>query len=668
MHKRLSILFAVLFIASAATSQVGEKLTVNLVEVPVTVVDREGNPVRGLTKANFQLLDEGHSQEITAFDAIDFASKESVSAISPLNPNARRSFMLLFDLAFSSPPSLKRAQEAARKFVAESVQPRDLVAVGSIQAERGFKLITAFTTDRDLVTSAINDPLSFKNNDPLQIANNTRTFEATHGTDTAMPAGGRAGMADEEFREMANNAAKQNEQFVRGRIEKQVSSLGTLASTLRAVPGRKQVVLLSEGFDPKYVRGRDVRDTGGTQNDITALDSGQYWKVDSDERYGNTSSMKFLEEMGKVFRSSDVVLHAIDIQGVRVLNDVAGGTKFNSNDALYLLARPTGGEVFANSNNLNNEFGKMLHRQEVVYVLSFYAPSMKAGKLHNLSVKLVNVPGAKASYRLGYYETGGENAMERTLTNAEIVMNDIPQNGVMAHAVAGAFPGSGENAQVPVVVEMKGADLTANAKGNPAVEVFVYAFDSDGLVRDRLYQKISLDMSKVGEKLKNGGVKYWGTLSLPPGTYAIKSLVKLVDQERRGFARTDVVVPKLGQMAVAPFFIDEKPSDWVLVKGTSHEMNAAYPFLINGQNLVPSTVAKDRSGQTRKLAVVVRNAKPDEVTIETTPKTTVVGKMAAGAETQFVVQLDGVPTTDTIQVSVKKKGVADAAQTVVAVQ
>jgi len=196
--------------------------------------------------------------------------------------------------------------------------------------------------------------------------------------------------------------------------------------------------------------------------------------------------------------------------------------------------------------------------------------------------------------------------------------------------------------------------------------VYIYAFDADGLVRDRLYQKLTLDANKVGAKLRSGGVKYWGTMSLPPGTYAIKTMVKAGD--RRGFARADVVVPKANEVAVAPFFIDEQPSDWVLVKGTSHDASASNPFLIGAQTVVPSSAATDWTGQTRKLAVVVRNAKPDEVTISTTPKTTILGKMAAGDATEFVVQLDGKPASPTLQVSVTKAGAAAPATAVVAVQ
>jgi hypothetical protein len=98
-----------------------ETVKVHLVEVPVTVIDHDGNPIRGLEPENVELFDDGKRQKITAFDAIDFASAESVSAISPQNPNARRSFILAFDLEYSQHKSIPRARVAARKFIAANV-------------------------------------------------------------------------------------------------------------------------------------------------------------------------------------------------------------------------------------------------------------------------------------------------------------------------------------------------------------------------------------------------------------------------------------------------------------------------------------------------------------------------------------------------------------------
>ena len=105
---------AVIFAASVVFGQVKESVTVSVVEVPVTVVDRGGNPIKGLTRENFEIIDEGKKREISSLDSIDFSSVESMSLASPLNPAARRNFLLVFDLTFSSPNSISRAQQGAR--------------------------------------------------------------------------------------------------------------------------------------------------------------------------------------------------------------------------------------------------------------------------------------------------------------------------------------------------------------------------------------------------------------------------------------------------------------------------------------------------------------------------------------------------------------------------
>src|SRR5436305_6467299 len=169
---RIAAVLAAALTAATAFAQMKESINVNVVEVPVTVVDGSGNAVRGLTAANFKLFDQGKERAVTSFETVDLSLKQS--AVAPMNPAARRNFMLLFDLSYSTPKSLARAQEAARNFVGKAVLPRDLVGVGTIDVEHGFRLLTAFTTDRELVTSPIATPSSFKSADPLQLSNETK--------------------------------------------------------------------------------------------------------------------------------------------------------------------------------------------------------------------------------------------------------------------------------------------------------------------------------------------------------------------------------------------------------------------------------------------------------------------------------------------------------------
>src|SRR4051794_18604369 len=599
---RIALLF--LLATSAASAQVKETIDVHLVEVPVTVVDRNGNPVRGLTAANFELFDQGTKTPIGNFDAIDFES-EAIRSASPLNPSARRNFVLLFDLSFSSPSGRNKAQVAARNFIAKGMGLRDLAAVATIDVDRGFRMVTSLTTDLNLLGSAIANPRTFVSADPLRIAG-TDVLQLAP-TDNVSRADVDA--VDDFAADIARGEKKLNDQYNRTRIERQLRLLSDLGRTLRVLPGRKQIILFSEGFDPRLVRGRDARAGVDEQDDASQTMSGNVWRVDTDARYGSSMTMTMLDEMARSLRGSDVVLHAVDIQGVRVQND-ENGSRINSNDALHLLATPTGGEVFKNSNDVNADLEKMLRAQNVVYVLGFRAPSSKDGKFHELKVRVNGVSGTRVFHRAGYYESGAESALERSLTNAEIVLNDIVQNDIRVAALAAAFPAKEGNAQVPVVIDIGGAGLLSDAKANDVVaEVYLYAFDDQGVVRDRSYQRLTINSARMAGR---DGIKYFPTLALPPGKYALKTLVRVAGTERKGFVRTDVEVPSTNDVAVLPpMFIDD-PASWLVVRGAAHD-NTSYPFHVNGEPFLPSASAGVSNGHSRRVALFVFNVEPDEL-------------------------------------------------------
>src|SRR6202008_1402876 len=70
--------FAVLLVvfAAVAQAQMSEKITVNYVEIPVTVVDRDGVPIRGLKAENFQVMSEGKPRSVQSLDVVDFGSDQ----------------------------------------------------------------------------------------------------------------------------------------------------------------------------------------------------------------------------------------------------------------------------------------------------------------------------------------------------------------------------------------------------------------------------------------------------------------------------------------------------------------------------------------------------------------------------------------------------------------
>ena len=662
-----------LLVATAAFGQVAEKITVNVVEVPVTVIGKNGEPVRGLTAKNFQLTDDGRRREISGFEAIDLAAQKNLTAISRIPPAARRSFVLLFDLSYSSPTSVTRARKAARDFITNMVQPTDRLAVATIDVTRGFRLVTGFTSDRVLVAEAIDDHETFRGYDPLQIAGPAIMDRPVLGQ-SILPGGDLGEVSPDaspaELRQAARKAAhdqanaeqeayarmteRDHQAFQADKVEKQIDLLGGLAHALRGVSGRKFVVFLSDGFDSRTVQGSEVRNSTEAEDLRQAREKGEIWKFDNDKRFGNATTMAFYQEMSELFRRSDVVLHAIDTRGVRVNVDARAGVTQQSNESLFLLANATGGTVFSNTNDLASGFSDLLRQEEVVYVLAFSVPTSEPGRFHPIKVKLVDVPGARVVHRSGYYEAGAESEAEQNLRVGQILINDIPRNGLRLTTLPVAFRGEeGEIAQVPVVVDVSGEDIVAAADDQiVVVDVFVYAFGADGRVRGSTVQRLQLDMFRVQDKLAAGGLKYLATLELPPGAYAIKTLVRLPELDRDGFARAELTVPAASELAMTqPIFFDD-PARWVLVKGKG---TRAYPFAAGEEEFIPSATLSAAGAWPRQFAVFVQNASPEEVSFETSSPATLLARAPGLGGTAAVFRVDQAPKTADLAVTVTAK-------------
>ena len=679
-----------LFAQTPPPPRTGETIDVTVIEVPVNVYDRGGNAVRGLTAADFELTDDGVKREITHFEVVDLAKPGVGQAVQPVPPSARRNFMLLFDLANSSPGTIQRGREAAADFIKKELVASDLVAVASFNVEDGFRLLLNFTADRDALAGALStlsNPKMFKKADPLLLTAK-QVGMGEMGTANEKRAGTRNSgeMSQSEVKDaqwdFANNkadlAAKQaDDEEQRGRIYKQLASLANVGRVLDSIHGRKQIILLSEGFDPRLVQGRDAFGTAvETGVESEKVIRGEGWGTNNDSRFGNTTAATTVAQLGELYRRSDVVLHAIDIKGLRGTSDVSAAVKRVSNEGLYALARPTGGEVFKNSNDLSSNFHALLKQQEVIYILGFEAPEgATPGKFHNLQLK-VKSPGAKVSYRSGYYEQDANiSGVEMALTAGQILLNDIAADAIKMNVVAAPFPVKDKNPQVPVIIEIDGKSLLAGVRQQSdeagvakwdgiSGELFVYAFDRDNKAKDFLYQRFELDVAKVGETLKKSGVKYYGTLSLPPGDYAIKTLVRVPQATLDGFKRVDLTVPDFSKPSVTPpVAMDQTGGGWLMVRGTAEY---DYPFAVASESFVPGIA----SHTPQRLAMFFYHVDPKDVALNVTLKTpdgssrparvSIVGVTApdAAAGSQMVLELktDGLAAGKyALDLSVKAK-------------
>ncbi|HEX9160799.1 MAG TPA: VWA domain-containing protein [Thermoanaerobaculia bacterium] len=603
---------------SAQVPTAGEHIQVTLVEVPVNVVDRAGDAVKGLTLANFELLDNGQHRAITHFDAIDLsanAKKQSGLAAAA----GSRNFLLLFDLNNSAPGTLARAREAARNFVNSAGVTGDHIGVAGFSAETGFHLLTSFTSDMKLVSAAVEAvgaPKMFQPADPLLLSSIELREQANLAEQRGTP---NAQRLAEDLRDFGRNIERAANDIQRQYVMRTLDAYTEVARLLNRVPGRKQVIILSEGFDAKMIHGREQLSSADARDEQTLIESGSSWRVDTDNRFGNSQAAGDLQNMIEVCRRSDVVLHAIDIRGVR------GSTELQdhrpaaiSNESLFLLTHDTGGMVFKNTNNIDEDFRRLLRSQEVVYVLGFEAPSNSPGKFHELKVKLVNVPSAHALHRAGYFEnTVGGSEIERTLSAAEIITHQIPSSDLGVRMLATPFPRRDGRAQVPVIVEVNGPMVMRAARANHIQsEVFIYAFDEKNIVRDFVHQSMALDVNKLRDRLQRG-VRVYETLMLPPGRYSVRALVRAGSQPLYGYNDATIDVPAFDQAFVlGGSAIDEQPGAWVPVKPPDRQgVPRDYPFLMDGASLVPWAAPVLRSGVATRVGLYVDNVPAEQVNV-----------------------------------------------------
>jgi len=628
MNRSLALVLAISFFAGPRmagqdpSSGVQESAEVVLVEVPVRVTGRDGLPVRNLTAADFQVFDNGKKEEIIGFDAIDLAEKIPNLTGESIQPAGRRRFLFLFDLTFTKPRGLIEARGAAKDFVLNAMGDTDLAAVATFSIETGIRLVASFSSDRLQLARAMDTlgltPSLAKEPDPLELVHDQQMLQAL--TVGGMAAKANRPSADgsladslETLRAMTNAL---DDRYARGRISHIIRSFDELATVLDVLEGRKDIIYLSEGFESRLLVG-----TKDTKQETEWITTGQIWNIDSDKRFGSSALQNQLEIMSGLLRRSDCVIHAVDIGGLRVNGDVSTVEPTRTDNSLFEFANGTGGEVFHNENDFRKGLAELLHRTNIVYVLAF-RPSHLGGKgqFHELKVK-VKASGARVSARAGYYEKRAFKVLsplERGLLAADIIQNEIAVSQVPARLLASPLPDARGPARVPVLVEASGAELLLLQSGpRLPVEMYVYAYDAEGRLRDYFTQGVSIDLSVNRDRLERGGLRYYGQLTLPPGQYRVRALVRNSETGRMGFVAESVRVPDFSEKEpyLAPPVFLGSSADGIFIRGrlgTVGKSLAAELILppVGSSGLMPVALPEMRPGNPSQVSLVAYNFGP----------------------------------------------------------
>jgi VWFA-related protein len=599
------------------------------VEVPVQVVGRDGQPVRGLTAADFEVFDEGQKQTLRGFRVVDLDHLQPTGAlpgeVEQLEPSARRHLLLLFDLSFARPPAVVRAREAAREFVLHSVRPTDLVALATYSLERGPRLIVTFTPDRaqlarGLLTLGLDNSFDAVKRDPLRflLAPPTPQLPAAGGKPLLPERSGRVDQVMENalLEELRVGADRADKSFGRSQIINYARAMGELAKALAAVRGRKQVILFSEGFDSRLLLGHDTVGAEAEQDNFHAQ-FGEFNMVDSDNRFGNTELQGHLRRMVREFRRADCVIQAVDIAGLSAGGDATEDARPNGQEGLFVIANETGGELFKDANDLRDQLDRLLSRSTLTYLLSFERSDLKPnGAFRELKVKAKVPAGARLSYRAGYYAPRPfkqVDPLERNLLAADGIASAVPRRDLDVNVLASPFRASETAAYVPVIIEVGGQRLLAGHKEDKlTVEFYTYVSTPQGEMKDFVTQKVGLDLKKGRAAVLATGVKYYGHLELPPGDYRVRVLVRDAETGRTGVQTMPLQVPAYAEarpVLLPPFFIETR-GGWVMVRERSAESgqgSVVYPFTVNGEPYVPAARAELGAKEQAKLCLVGYN-------------------------------------------------------------
>ena len=186
------------------------------------------------------------------------------------------------------------------------------------------------------------------------------------------------------------------------------------------------------------------------------------------------------------------------------------------------------------------------------------------------------VPGCAAA-PLRVLPSGG-----LSVESAALLLSGQEGGTIPFAALAFPFPGDGDKARVPVVVEIDGTDLLAG-QTDPRlrIEISLYALTGSGSVQGSRMDTVEIDLEQLGTGVGESGVRYVGEVSLLPDTYRLRILVRNRATGELGLRTLPVSVPpfrKSSGILLTPAFPDPGPDLWITARsGAASPLAALAP-------------------------------------------------------------------------------------------
>ena len=573
---RLLALCAVAFLANGGRATFPQDVLppvgVELVQIDAVITDKQGRPVPGLTKADFDVREDGKPQDLSVFSTesrlgleqgADVAPVPLPGPTAPVLPSAGkvrgRQIVIAVDDLHMAPTNLVSARAALLKFVDEQLALEDQVALVTTSGAVG--LSQELTSERTAVRRAL-ERLNLLQQQRVELDEVPHLTEyQAELIDRGDPEAIR--LAVQEIRQDNGDVDEQLAKQQAGRVAQHMlfeimnysgQSLSALEQVVRGLAplsGRKLVVLVSDGF----LIGLGASDT--RHYDLRRI-------VDAATRSG-------------------VVVYALDSRGL--VSEVPGGNaSFNGppvmtapgiresiqsrsiealRDSLVALSEDTGGFLVKNSNDLSAGLARILRDNLLYYVLGYEPTNKKRdGKFRKIEVRLASRPelkDLKVRTRRGYFAPGppkalpkGEAAVaessQRELQFAQALGSLVPLTGIPVRMVADYVdvPPDGPRAVVKALIDVRNVGFERGSAAYEAeLEVAGAVFDESGrreseIAGERSRLRLPLENTQA---LREQGLVYEKAIPLGPGQHEVRLAVRDVRTALLGNASVGIEIP-----------------------------------------------------------------------------------------------------------------------------
>jgi len=499
---------------------------VSVVVVDVVVRDKTGAIVRGLTANDFEVREDNRPQQIRSFDFEEVTTAPAASAPAPalltdaaLAPATtataprpappvrredlagRRLVVLLFDLSSMQPDELDRAGQAAVDYVDHQMTPSDLVAVASIDTT--LDVLTDFTSDRETVKQAL---AHFTAVDGV-------AFETPAAETAATDEAGAATGGSAEY-DVFNNDAR-------------LRAIKTLADALAPVDQKKAILYFSSGMARS---GSDNQVELRTAISAAVRANVSLYPVD-------TRGLQAVVPGGDATRASAFGRGAFSGSSVRGQFDQLAA----SQETLQTLASDTGGKAFTDSNDFGAAFTQIIRDTSAYYLLGYSSTNdVKDGRFRRIAVR-VKRSDLRVEARNGYYAERdfahtGRQDRERELQ--EQLASPVSSTDIPVFMSAGWFRLAVDRYYVPLSVAIPG-------RPEGELDVLGAVRDEQGRPVGRIRQTLKLTPEGAAKQ-----VLYQSGLTLPPGRFSAKVVVRDNTNGTVGSFETGVFVPDLRRAPV----------------------------------------------------------------------------------------------------------------------